>query len=214
MINNMPTYIIGCDEMPERKQFALNQLKENNINFTYWRGLYGRTSGLSTTLVHNYWPDGKPYYINPSMISLSLNHLFLYQHCLTNNYEQVVILEDDFQLENGWRNRMATMLSCLPKDYDMVYLGWLYEGHKRKYKHVVDCLYNEVDDCIFGTHAMLISNKGLKILAETNRSYDKPLDVSIYFKSLPKMKYFVCHPSIITQKSQQKEKNKIWDTSL
>jgi GR25 family glycosyltransferase involved in LPS biosynthesis len=214
MINNIPTYLIGCDELSERKQITFDHLKENNVNFNYWRGLYGRNSGLMTTIVHNYWPDGRPYYISPGIASLTLNHLFLYQHCLVNNYEQVVVLEDDVHLENGWQEKMSSMLKNLPKDYDMVYLGWCHEGQGRNLKHVSDCLYNQVDGCVFGTHALLISKKGLKILIDHNRILEKPIDVQICLWSLPRMKYFVCYPSLITQKSQWKEKERIWVTSL
>lgn len=210
MINNIPTYVIGCDELPERKQSALNQLQENNIQFQYWRGLYGKSSGISTTIPNSYWPDGRPYYGRPSNLSLCLNHLFLYQHCLLNNHDQVVILEDDFQLTNDWKERMTNMIQVLPADYDMVYLGWIHEGHNRKLKHFADCLHNQIDDCIFGTHALLISKNGLKILADNTRILQKPIDIQIYESSIPKMKYYLCLPCIITQKSQSQNQDQIW----
>jgi hypothetical protein len=117
-------------------------------------------------------------------------------------------------LENNWKEKMISMFKQLPEDYDMVYLGWCHEGHERNFKNYKGILYNEVDDCIFGTHALLISKKGLKILIDNNRILEKPLDIQIYLLSIPKMKYFVCYPSLIKQKSQLVEKEKIWHTTL
>lgn len=214
MINNIPTYLISCDEFTGRRKETSKHLKENNINFTYWRGIHGVNSGITTTKIYNYFSNGIPYYISQGATSLLINHLFLYQHCLLNNYDQVVILEDDIKLENNWKYRLESVLCDLPKDYDIVYLGWLYEGHNRKYDHFKNCLYNNINDCIFGTHAMLISKKGLKILIDTNRVIEKPLDIQIYEKSIPHMKYFLCFPSIISQKSQNTNLNSIWKTTI
>lgn len=214
MINNIPTYLISCDEFAERKKEAFKALERANVKFNYWRGLHGVSSGIATTKVYNYHNNGMPYYISPGATSLIINHLFLYQHCLSNQYEQVVILEDDVQFEEGWQDKMKNMLLELPKNYDLVYLGWLHEGHERKYEHYKHCLYNKINDCIFGTHALLISRKGLKILIETLRVIEKPLDIQIYEKSIPHMNYFLCFPSIVTQKSQKKDKDKIWETTI
>lgn len=214
MINGIPTYLIGCDELPERKKFAFEHLQSHGVDFKYWRGLYGRTSGLMTTIIHNYWPDGRPYYISPGIASLTLNHLFLYQHCLLNNYDQVVVLEDDVHLEDEWREKMTSMMRFLPQDYDMVYLGWCHEGQGRSFKHVASYLYNDVNGCVYGTHAMLISKKGLKILIDHNRILERPIDVQICLWSLPLMKYYVCYPNLISQRSQWKEKDRMWVTSL
>lgn len=214
MINNIPTYLIACDEFPERKKAAFDHLNQNGVDFKYWRGLHGKKSGITTTIPNNHYPDGRPYYNGAGCLSLILNHLFLYQHCLLSNHEQVVILEDDVTLEANWKERMTKMMEVLPKDYDIVYLGWVYEGHNRKYQHYKDCLYNQINDCIFGTHALLISKKGLQILANNTRKLQKPVDVEIYENSIPKMKYYLCHPSIITQKSQSKQKDKIWISTV
>jgi GR25 family glycosyltransferase involved in LPS biosynthesis len=216
MINNIPTFLIACDELADRKNATFEHLYKNNVDFTYWRGFYGNGSGIATSKVYYYENEDESsgVYITPNGVSLCLNHLFLYQHCLANNYEQVVILEDDVNLEDKWQERMYSMLENLPNDYDIVYLGWCHEKHERKYKHVADCLYNEINDCIFGTHALLISKNGLKILSETLRKIEKPIDVSICYNSLAHMKYFLCYPSIITQKSQSEPQDKIWESSL
>jgi len=215
MINNIPTFLISCDELRDRKNAACQYFASQNVNITYWRGFYGNGSGIYTSRVWHYLSDDPSsyVYITPNMAALYVNHLFLYQHCLANDYEQVIVLEDDAHLEDNWRERMTNMMNVLPKDYDMVYLGWCHEGHERTYKHVVDCLYNEINDCIFGSHALLISRNGLKILCETARVLEKPIDVSIYLNSIPKMKYFLCYPSIITQKSQNAS-HELWKTTL
>lgn len=210
MIDNIPTFLIGCDELPERKQSAIKQLQDNNIEFTYWRGLHGNSSGISTTVPNSYYPDGTPYYCEPFTVSLVINHIFLYQHCLINNYEQVIILEDDFELTPDWKSKMTNMLEVLPSDYDLVYLGWLHEGHPRTYKHYKDCLHHEIDDCIFGTHALLFSKNGLKIASENTRVLKNPIDIDICYNSMPKMNYFLCYPTIIEQKSQVTERQEIW----
>ena len=42
------TYVIGCDERPDRKNATLAHLRDRGVSATFWRSVHGATWQLET----------------------------------------------------------------------------------------------------------------------------------------------------------------------
>lgn len=52
-----------------------------------------------------------------------MSHLNIYKYSLKNNYNHILILEDDVVLHENILNKVKILYDNLPKDFDMCYLG-------------------------------------------------------------------------------------------
>ena len=203
-LTEIPSYVIYCKEIG-RKELTRKHLNAHGIYPEFFRGVHGKTFALGSTRVHGKTKEGKDWVITPGHASLVLNHLFLYQHCLMNDLDHVVILEDDVFVTQNAIEEFDKMRRILPRSYDVVYLGWLHEGHDRKLGHYNGILHNKINDCIFGTHAMLYSRAGLeKAIRPLYRGWNN-IDILIYEHCLPNMEWYVCYPCLFNQRSQNKQ---------
>lgn len=203
MIKDIPTYVIYCEEIGRRPKIEAH-LKENGVDAKFWRGIHGTTWGIRSNRPSSYYPDGTPWYMHPGQVSLVINHVMLYQHCLLSGYEHVVILEDDAKLMPDWREKFQHVIDTVPSNYDMVYLGWIEEGNNRTgvpYKGSPFLKHYMNGGCLFGTHALLLSRSGLKKLFETNQIASKHIDIQIWERTIPSMNYLACQPSLVSQMS-------------
>ena len=51
------------------------------------------------------------------------SHCKIYEYAKENNYENVLIFEDDFELANEWEDTIPKAMEQLPEDWDMLYFG-------------------------------------------------------------------------------------------
>ncbi|NBP66509.1 MAG: glycosyltransferase family 25 protein [Bacteroidetes bacterium] len=56
-------------------------------------------------------------------LSLHLKHIYLYRLMVRENYDQVLVFEDDVILSTGFVEILARYMKQLPKDYDMLFIG-------------------------------------------------------------------------------------------
>ena len=52
-----------------------------------------------------------------------LSHLNIYQDALKNNYQHILVLEDDVVIRKNFRNKLTNLLNYTQKDWDMIYFG-------------------------------------------------------------------------------------------
>lgn len=118
----------------------------------------------------------------------SLSHLAILKIAKMKNYNRILILEDDCQL-----NELISEVNNIPDNFDIALLGW----SERKYK--IDSLvkWDGIDD-IIGTHAMLINqsayNTLIKQLYTMNNHWD--MEVTKLKDQLNIIKHI---PAIFTQ---------------
>lgn len=66
---------------------------------------------------------GKP--LNPGELACSLSHRMVYNEMIKNNWQKVLILEDDILPLTGKLSALPAALNELPADWELVYLGYL-----------------------------------------------------------------------------------------
>lgn len=200
---NPPIYVLYVEELPERKNTILNSAKENGIDIILWRGLYGATSKLTS-----YYNNGEE--MSKGHSSLCVNWLFLFQHLSLLNDEWFVVCEDDIDFSKDFYEKVEEVKTeAITLGLNFVYVGWLDKNPRRLRK--VSKHISRMRGCFpYGSQCLLIHRSALEILIDTNRTIDDHIDITIGKNSLPKLKWGVCYPSLVEQKSR----NGTWASSL
>ena len=66
--------------------------------------------------------------MNLGEVACALSHRRIYEDVLTQNYERVLILEDDVIPQPGSLQPFGDIVKQLPEDWELLMLG--YYGHK------------------------------------------------------------------------------------
>ena len=138
----MKIFYINLDRSPERNISAKHQLKINNIEAERFPAVDGsEIFGEVTKLIFNKIETKKNYKIlRKKLIDneqlLKTDHLLgigeigiiqslreLFKLALKEDYNQILVLEDDFKLCNNFNNKLENVLKDAPQDANILYLG-------------------------------------------------------------------------------------------
>jgi GR25 family glycosyltransferase involved in LPS biosynthesis len=176
-MNKIKYYIIHCDEHIERIVHINNISKILNDTLINFKGYY--TKNIST----NY--KDKIEFIKSIDINLNmdkntlsksgeigcyLSHHMLIKELMENNIMGFsIIFEDDVVFNNNIENEINEIINKLEKiniDWDIVFLGNITMNHRDL---VIDNIYTiDKNNCCTGTHALLLNNKNLRKIYQSN----------------------------------------------
>jgi hypothetical protein len=105
--------------------------------------------------------------------------LFIWQDAIKKNYKNILVLEDDVQFTDDFNEYLENVMEELPKDYDILYLGYFEKSCFTPKNNNFNYLYKP--DFLYGTHAMIISNKGLKKLLKIITKVNDHIDSIISY---------------------------------
>jgi len=229
-------YVLTIERNSDRHQ-NVNTILEN-INFEYWYGLDAKENFAGKKYVSE---------IDESFFSqnnIDKNHVsrltmgqfgayFSIKNIIDNvvecDYDKVMIFEDDMMpLNNNWRNILQNAILELPEDWDILLVGYIFDGSLYKYsynrklrfmvkaynliksilkkKNIIPRLpvkfsnHLDVSGYSMGGHAYCLSKKGAKLLS----SYLSPMrdsgDVLISHLIVEKkIKAFSVYPCLFLQ---------------
>lgn len=212
-------HAIVLRETPDRTERLRKHLSEEGI---YWNPFYGVNAekwGLTT--VHPYEVDspGSGYIMIQKHVGLHLSHYWLWRcaydalfhqraailnltDCETKTRDEcsVTILEDDALFLPGWEPRLDKALNDVPKDWEILMIGSCNcEGHDTE--HIKGEIFKvKYPQC---THAMIIKERALPILIETQEKSWAPIDLALIFNSYPLLNVYTVLPRIVDQYGQE-----------
>lgn len=134
--------------------------------------------------------------IGSKHIAATLSHYLIWSLMSYSGDDSFWVLEYDVRLVDYWQERYAEAMAVLPDDWDMVFLGSCC-CNGRETKLIGNNLY-EVKYPLCG-HAIMYRKKALPILLQEHQKICMPLDVALYYQSLPKLKVFTILPPIVVQ---------------
>ena len=169
-------YLINMDNDDDRLKKVTKECDKVNIKFERFPGL--KVSDLSQNILDKYIPEEIQKYGTNGMIGCGLSHLFIWQDAIQKNYKNILVLEDDVHFTDDFNEYLEHVMEELPKDYDILYLGYkdLFRCEppkNEKFNYIYKPYYPLL------THAMIISNKGLKKLIKIIKKIDKHIDWKI-----------------------------------
>ena len=209
-------YIINLERAKDRLNKVVNELKKLGgpfLNYNIFKAIDGKTIkddeiNKLLTLDAQY-----SYYINAfnydqirskGEVGCYLSHLGVWKDMVKNNYNNVIILEDDvFTTLN--KDQINKNLNLLPNDYDCAHLAWFsrFEGEylKKSPNWVIPIENYKRFSMIYGTYAYMLSNKGAKELIANAVPINMQVDsfISVYSSLKPSFKRYLSIEQLFEQ---------------
>jgi GR25 family glycosyltransferase involved in LPS biosynthesis len=207
-------YLISLTSPDEKIKY----LKENGVYPTLVKGVNGKALNIEDEEminVSNFYKKIGP----KSAIGCALSHLNTWKNFLDNTTGQyAIIFEDDIILVEDFINKLDVVMSHVPKDFDILYIGCFgcdqteneintfkflcgLVGMNSKYKKIND--YISIPSTAFATHSYILSRKGAqKLLEYLQGNINNHIDFCIQnLASKNKIKVYVSTPRLAYQTS-------------
>lgn len=174
----------------DAEDIDMSLVKENMVNIDKPLGLGGIHENRTLRL---------------SELSLLLKHNYVFEDMIKNNYESVLVLEDDVLFVEDFINKFNYQIKDKDLDYDLIWVGTCCN---LKYPNSVSDKFiykNKGSRC---THGYIISNKCAKKMVEFLKINNHPADFA--FNNAINMYNFNNYwmePALILQ-------NPMWETSI
>lgn len=194
-------FVVVLQELPDKEQFIMQHFKEVGMEAEPFNGISAAVSGLRT--IHPYEIDapGSGWNIGSKPVATWLSFYMLWSAWNLLDDPYFLQLEWDCKLGPDWKDRTAAALRDVPPDFDMLLLGsCCCKGSPSTHVKgdVWDVRYPQCG------HATIIAKKALPVMLSTQRRVYAPLDISLCFHTMPKLKVYTVLPRIAEQ----------WNTEL
>ena len=159
---------------------------------------YKRITGVDGNKVYNEYK--KKTKLNPGQLGCLLSHQNILKDAIKNNYNNILVLEDDILFHKEFHNEFKKKYKYLidrEKNYDLIYLG-AHQKHNWKDIKLNRHYYNSKK--LDGTFAMIINKSLFNSIFERANKLDKPIDRILYYYFQEQKKSFCFNPNIITAK--------------
>ena len=112
------TFCINLDRRKDRWEECLTEFNKYNL----------LDIERFTAIDGNNLPQVKSGFVTPSRLALVLTNIDILEKAIQNNYESILILEDDVEFTNEV-NKISEYFKFLPEDWDMLYFGGNHNQH-------------------------------------------------------------------------------------
>ncbi len=196
-MNNIDkVYVLNHKDFDKRREFIENQLKSQNIKYELVQKFHPSEFNYEEKMNNwEFFDDIEIVQTNGSYrnfskkisvgsLSLILKHIWCYEDQIKNNFENVLILEDDANIPNNFNefinNNMQDFIE-LKKKYDvsMLMLGKTHSIFTaKKNNDYLHAFYNE-NQKTRCTHAYVLNINATKKLINGFKNYNLPIDFKI-----------------------------------
>lgn len=121
MINNFfdKIYVLSLRRSIERRSTVKERLDNAGIEFQFFDAYDGN-------ILNYVWKNfNNPYISTPNYLACQLSHLAIYNDALNNNYQRILILEDDVKPIINLNERFENIKDQIPSDWELLYFGWI-----------------------------------------------------------------------------------------
>lgn len=184
-------------ERPERTKKALKHLAEMEMdNVQVIQGLDANFSGLVTTHPYEVDNPGSGFNMGAKPVGIFLAHYMAWTVAKSMDIPEVLIMEDDVQLHQDWKERMRFNLEHAPKDWDVIFFGSCdTNGHLKK-RVSFDLWEVFYPQCL---HCYAVRQKALGYMLATQRKVYGPMDCTLIFHTWPALRVYTLLPRLAVQ---------------
>ena len=116
--------VLNLERNPVRKKALQDQFEKIGLtDYTFFPAFDGKNIINMSFTVPIIKGVGMGRKLSLPEISIIMSHIGALKHAQINEYEDVVILEDDVVLCEDWEKRLKILKNSLPKDWEYVYLA-------------------------------------------------------------------------------------------
>jgi GR25 family glycosyltransferase involved in LPS biosynthesis len=187
---------ISIPEHAKRLTEAKAHCAERRVPVEWIQGINSEACGLVHT--HPYPNDGNPNYLMPQrQVGCMLSHYMVWTALQVSGDACALVIEDDAHFPDDWYSRTMRAILETPPDADMLLIGSSNCDDKPK-EQIGENVW-EVK-WPFATHAYVLWQKAIPVLLATQRDVWAPVDLSLYFRTYPKLRVFTVLPRIVDQR--------------
>jgi len=182
-------YVINMDKDKERMYILDKKMKELGIK-------YQRATGVDGRKIYSQYKNKTK--LRPGQLGCLLSHINVIKDAIKNNYENILVLEDDIIFHKNFHKEFKKKYRYLiekEKYFDLIYLG-CHQKHNWKNINILTHYYKTKKND--GTFAMLINKNIFQDILENYNKLNQPSDRVLYYNIQPNKKCFTFHPNILT----------------
>lgn len=116
----MKVFVLHYAKLTDRKRDIIQQFERHGITDYEFIEKFDKD-----TITDDECPEFSRDYITKrrTELSIHLKHIYAYRLIVRENYDQVLIFEDDVILSDGFMPLLKLYMTQLPNDYDMLFIG-------------------------------------------------------------------------------------------
>ena len=185
LLNVDAVYICHYSKLIDRKSYIIKTFSNNFINDYKFIDLYDTSEiqenlefyvSLYPNILKNTKLGNK---LTMQEISLALKHIYIINEAYKNEYDSVLIFEDDVKFIKNFTKKFNNYITQLPNDWDIFWIGGSHNLHM-KYKIPVNVY--KTNRGSRSAHAYLLSKTGIKKMIHELNNINLPID--FYFNQL------------------------------
>ena len=121
-------YVINLEKNKDRLKKFMKCAKKANVNVKRFDAVNGKELSKNDPYVIKYF--GKNSNLNPGQIGCALSHIKIWEDAIKNNYNNIIVFEDDAIIPKDFWYRFNKAYYELPKNWEMLLLGGVKLGGK------------------------------------------------------------------------------------
>ncbi len=191
---NPRTFVLTVDREIKCFNETAQHLDSMGIKWERFNGFDNRITKLRAMMTFDLDRAGER--LEAKHVAATLTHWALWKVMDYQPDDCFWALEYDTRLVHDWMYTYRTALDNLPEDWDILFLGsCCCKG--RPTTHIGGNIY-EVKYPLCG-HAIMYRKKALPTLLREHQKINMPLDIALFYLSLPKLKVYTALPAIVEQ---------------
>lgn len=206
-INLPPIFVISLKRSQDRRKSISSQFNSLGIPFQFFDAIDGRQLSEGDLKSVNFQKAKElcGHDLSLGEVGCSLSHIKLYEKCLEENIDEVIILEDDIMLKKDF---LTVLTECFKKKLSSCEILYLFHG-KAKTSFFYTKLYNEYKlrkvrspsshskRFITGTVGYYVNKKAMRTLLDIAYPVRMPADYLTGFIQKSKLRCYFIEPNLI-----------------
>lgn len=123
-------YVINLKKNNKRYNDFMINARNANVNVSRFNATYGIELSENDPYIKKYFKDN--INLTKPQLGCAISHIKIWEDAVRNNYDTVVIFEDDAIIPPKFKEKINIVFNQLPKDWDMLLLG-INTGYCKKY---------------------------------------------------------------------------------
>jgi len=192
-------YCISLKSRTDRRENFLSEVNKYNLgDFSFFDAIDGKEIDKESLI--SSFPENTFHWFNRhntlGAVGLIYSNIQILEEAITNDYENILILEDDCFFSEEIKN-IQSYLDLVPENCDILYFGGNHYGYHNNYKINEKILKLQTTHM---THAICIKKHMYEILKKKFETFESELD-NMYLDIQRSYNVYSVFPSIIKQKA-------------
>lgn len=114
-------YVINLKKNQDRLEKFMENAKKANVKVERFDAVYGKELSKDHPDILKYFV--KDHGLIPGQIGCALSHIKIWEDAIKNNYNNIIVFEDDAIIPEDFWDRFNQAYNELPKDWEMLLIG-------------------------------------------------------------------------------------------